>query len=133
MATRAIDTNVLVRLLVHNHSVQAQRAGRLLEAFQLVVLPTVMLETEWVLLSRYGVERLRISALLRSVIKFEGFVVIDRVRVVKALEAFAAGMDFADALHVCFTGDGEVFVTFDRDLVRLATKYIHHAGAELAS
>ena len=42
-------------------------------------------------------------------------------------------MDFADALHVCFAGDGETFVTFDRDLARRANKHIHPVSVELAS
>lgn len=133
MATRTIDTNVLIRLLVDDHSEQAALAGELASRFELIVLPTVLLETAWVLRSRYRVDRLRIVKLLRGVIDFERFIVIDKHRIAKALTAFAAGMDFADALHVCLAGDDEIFVTFDRDLVRHAQKHIHHASVELAS
>jgi predicted nucleic-acid-binding protein len=133
MATRTIDTNVLVRLLVDDHSAQARLAGNLATQFQLIVLPTVMLETEWVLRSRYRFDRARIVELLRRLVSFERFIVIEKHRVAKALKALESGMDFADALHACFMGDGDTFVTFDRDLVRRASKHIHNVSVELAS
>ena len=133
MAKRAIDTNVLVRLLVDDHSEHAVLAASLAARFQLIVLPSVILETEWVLRSRYRVGRSLVVELLRRIIDFDEFIVIDRPRVTLALDAFETGMDFADAMHVSFTADGEIFVTFDRDLVRLAQKHIEHASIELAS
>jgi len=63
-----IDTNVLVRLLVADDAVQTRRARVLIErALErddpiLVSLP-VIIETEWVLRSRYGFDK---PAILRS-------------------------------------------------------------------
>jgi len=133
MKTRTIDTNVLVRLLVDDHTEQAVLAVKLAECFQLVVLPTVILETEWVLRSRFHVERPKIIELLRYVTALERFLVIDKPRVIRAIDCFEKGMDFADAMHLCFVDEGETFVTFDRDLARLAKRHIDTVSVELAS
>jgi predicted nucleic-acid-binding protein len=132
MTARTIDTNVLVRLLVDDHSEQAAVAADLAKRFQLVVLPTVMLETEWVLRSRFSLARPRIVELLQSVIDFEGFVVIEGERIARAISGFANGMDFADAIHICFVTDGDTFTTFDRELVKLARRHIDTVTVELA-
>ncbi len=49
-----IDTNVLVRLATGDHAHQHARAQALFAAEPVRVLLTVVLETEWVLRSRYG-------------------------------------------------------------------------------
>ena len=132
MTTRTIDTNVLVRLLARDDSEQWKRAADLAMRFQLVVLPTVMLETEWVLRSQFRFDRQRIAELFRMLASSEAFVLIERERVTRALDGFEKGMDFADALHVFGMSEGETFVTFDRDLVRLAKRHIDTASVELA-
>lgn len=133
MKTRTIDTNVLVRLLVDDHSEQAVLAAKLAERFQLIALPTVMLEMEWVLRSRFHVERAKIVELLRRVTDFEVFQVVKRLQIRRAIDCLENGMDFADAMHVCFTTEGETFVTFDRDLARLSKRHINSVSVELAS
>ncbi|HEX5629403.1 MAG TPA: hypothetical protein VFX72_07510, partial [Usitatibacteraceae bacterium] len=50
----------------------------------------------------------------------------DRVAVLRAVEWFEAGMDFADALHVASKGPSADFVTFDRGLASSSRK----AGAK---
>jgi hypothetical protein len=40
--------------------------------------------------------------------------------VLTALDAFDAGLDLADALHVCRSGRATGFATFDRRLVKRA-------------
>lgn len=50
----ALDTNVVVRLLVDDHPQQTRRARRLLEARPVIILPTVLLESEWVLRGATG-------------------------------------------------------------------------------
>jgi len=41
-------------------------------------------------------------------------------------------LDFADAMHVCLKAEDSVFITFDRDLVKLAKKHLPEANVELA-
>src|SRR5207247_4794556 len=54
-----LDTNVLVRFLVRDHEVQFERARRLIKREvgaqeKVLISLLVLLETEWVLRSRYG-------------------------------------------------------------------------------
>jgi len=133
MKTRTIDTNILVRLLAQDNEEQWATAADLVSRFQLVVLSTVLMETEWVLRSRYGFDRQRIVELFRAILASENFILVERQRVVRTLDAFACGLDFADALHLSSLDAGETFITFDRDLVRLANKHIEDVSMELAS
>jgi predicted nucleic-acid-binding protein len=133
MTTRTVDTNVLVRLLVRDDSEQWAKVADIAKRFRFVVLPIVLLEIEWVLRSRFNLDRAYILHLLRALAASEGIVLVDRERVLRAIGAFAQGMDFADAMHVSFTADGATFLTFDRDLVRSAGTSIDHASVELAS
>jgi predicted nucleic-acid-binding protein len=57
-----LDTNVLVRFLVRDHEAQFERARRLIkrevDAQEKVLISLlVLLETEWVLRSRYGLQK----------------------------------------------------------------------------
>ncbi|WP_160009485.1 type II toxin-antitoxin system VapC family toxin [Rhizobium sp. 18055] len=133
MKTRTIDTNFLVRLLANDDSDQWATAAALSKSFHLIVLPTVILETEWVLRSKFKLQRSYILELFRGMLNSDAIIVAERERIARSLECFEAGMDFADALHISLTGDGETFVTFDRDLVKLAQKHINTVSVELAS
>jgi predicted nucleic-acid-binding protein len=133
MKTRTIDTNILVRLLARDDSAQWAQAAQLATTFRLIVLPTVLLETEWVLRSKLKLDRSKILALFWRVLGADTIVVVERERILKALDGFTAGMDFADALHVSLTAAGETFVTFDKGLVKLANKHINSVSVELAS
>lgn len=117
---RAVDTNVLVRILADNGSEQAKTARGLLSAGTLVVSATVLLETEWVLRSRFKLDRAVRSSLLEGLLKLRTVEVEGRSVVARAISAFAAGMDFADALHLAGSSDCDELVTFDRDFARRA-------------
>ena len=115
----AVDTNVLVRLLVTDDAVQLARARAALEA-GIWIASTVALETEWVLRSVYRLTPQQIAE------AFAGFAGIPTVRfehpdrLAEALAAVAQGMGFADALHRAAASECEAFVTFDEDLIRSA-------------
>lgn len=117
---RAVDTNVLVRILADNGSEQAKAARELLLEGTLVVSSTVLLETEWVLRSRFKLDREVRSGLLGGLLKLGTVEVEGRSVVQRALSGFAAGMDFADALHLAGSGECDELVTFDRDFARRA-------------
>jgi predicted nucleic-acid-binding protein len=99
-----IDTNVLVRYLVHDDEVQFEKASRLIKRevsageAVFVSLP-VLLETEWVLRSRYNIKKPEIidafSALLDATeIQFE-----DEPAIEESLQFWKDGAaDFADCL-----------------------------------
>ena len=47
---------------------------------------------------------------------------LDPVLTQQALDAYHAGLDFADALHAAQRREGATFATFDEQLVRRAPK-----------
>jgi len=69
-----LDTNVVVRLVVTDDAGQTRRARRLIEQSLsrdepvLISLP-VLLETEWVLRSRYGFDREAVLGIFRSLLE----------------------------------------------------------------
>lgn len=69
-----IDTNVLVRLLVADDAVQTRRAQQLVEDVQrdngvVLISLLVMIETEWVLRSRYELDKTTTLAVLRRLLE----------------------------------------------------------------
>jgi predicted nucleic acid-binding protein len=86
---------------------------------QIIVLPRVLLETEWVLWSRYGYSATQFLAFAEwltgnPVVTFELPGIVDQ-----ALELHRGGFDFADALHLAAAGN-RPFATFDNALLRFA-------------
>ena len=118
----AVDTNVLVRLVVADHAAQAARAAAVFRSGPVFIAKSVLLEAEWVL--RYGYE-LGADAILRSwraVLGLENVAVEDPKSVTGALRLFERGLDFADALHIASSAQAERFVTFDARLVKRARR-----------
>lgn len=114
----AIDTNVLVRFLTGDDPAQAAvAADRIMQGF--ILLPTVLVETEWVLRASYRWPRERIAAALRDVIDLpEAFGQPATINWV--IDRFAAGADFADMMHVSMAAEADLFLTFDRRIEQIA-------------
>jgi predicted nucleic-acid-binding protein len=117
----ALDTNVLVRLLVDDDPAQAEQAAALIDASAACFVPiTVVLELEWVLRGAY---RLPCETVISA---FEGLLAIRHLHleqeelVRRALEWHRQGMDFADALHLARTEGCGALISFDRHLARVA-------------
>jgi predicted nucleic-acid-binding protein len=108
----AIDTNILVRFLTGDDPAQAAVAsGRMSQAF--IILPTVLVETEWVLRASYRWPRELIVAAFRDVIDLPEAVGLP-VGIDWVLDRFAAGAGFADMMHLSMAADADIFLTFDR-------------------
>ena len=116
----AIDTNVLVRLVIDDHPQQAKAARTLLETKEVFVSSTVLLEAEWVLRNGYGLSRPTVVGALKAICGLSGVTLAEPDRVASALAWGAAGMDFADALHLAGADACEAFATFDRKLAKAA-------------
>lgn len=116
---RAIDTNILVRYLVRDDVVQAGQAEAILSTACFLPL-TVLLETVWLLASRYSLSRSQIAQALQEVLKLSSVATQDDAVVAWAIERFGAGADFADMIHLLSAHSASSFVTFDRKLARLA-------------
>ena len=120
---KALDTNVLVRALVHDGSKQCAIALGLLEEAQLHVPLTVVLETEWVLRAHFELDRKTVNRLMISYLSRDNIEVENRATVEAAVMAHQSGWDFADALHVFGNSAADEFLTFDRKLVNFAAKH----------
>jgi predicted nucleic-acid-binding protein len=121
-----------VRLLVRDDSEQWTARARLVADHRIVVLPTVLLETAWVLRSRFQFAREQMVALFRQMASTQAVILVERESVLKALDAFSNGMDFADAMHLYLMNTGDTVITFDRDLVRFANTHLNSVSVELA-
>lgn len=116
----ALDTNIVVRLLVADDAGQTGRARRLLESEDCFLSKTVLLETDWVLRSRYGRSPAEVATALDALTRLERIRMEDEAGVRQAFAWAAAGMGFADALHLASAPAGASFATFDQALARLA-------------
>lgn len=110
---KAIDTNVLVRVLTRDDAAQAAVAAAEMRDGPIYVPATVLLETEWVLRHAYKFNREQVGSALRGVVSLAGATIDDEAAVRMALRWYEAGMDLADALHVARSERAEEFVTFD--------------------
>ena len=117
---RAVDTNVVVRLLIADNPLQTTAAEKLVAEHEVLVPVTVILETEWVMRSGYAFNPMEIAAGLRRLGGLPGVTVEQSGEVARALEWLEQGMDFADALHLARTTHCDAFVTFDRKFANRA-------------
>jgi predicted nucleic-acid-binding protein len=116
----AIDTNVVVRYLTDDHSRQSAKAKAIIEGEDVFVATTVLLETEWVLCSVYGLPADRV---VNRLMAFAGLAHVTLEKPAQAAQALAwaqQGIDLADALHLAGAEGCEAFVTFDREFARRA-------------
>jgi predicted nucleic acid-binding protein len=118
----AIDTNVVVRFLTGDHPEQSATALALIEREDVFVTSTVLMETEWVLRSAYGLDKDRVIQTLTQFAGLPRLVLDEPARVATALAWAAEGMDFADALHLAAAENCDAFLSFDRRRVKAAAK-----------
>ena len=117
---RAIDTNIVVRYLTGDEPAQAARARAVVAAGQVFVGATVLLESEWVLRSVYGLAGTEVAAALRAFAGLREVTVENPVLLAEALDRAEQGMDFADALHLGAAARCEAMLTFDRRFIQAA-------------
>lgn len=117
-----LDTNVVIRLLVGDDPQQTRAAESLVAAEPCTVSMSVLMECEWVLRACYALRLPDIEASLREFLNLENISPADSVLAQRVLDAYATGLDFADALHAAQCPDSERFMTFDKVLVLSAGK-----------
>ena len=124
----AVDTNVLVRLLMRDDAAQFASAQRLIRSGQgsgesLFVPVTVALELEWVLRSRFGLDKPAVlrtfSQLLSTVeLRFDAAAAVEW-----ALRKYKeAATDFSDCLHAALASyaDEQPLWTFDKAAAKVS-------------
>jgi predicted nucleic acid-binding protein len=114
------DTNVLVTFLARKRDPGYPAAVAAFAGETIVVTSTVLLETEWVLRSAFGLPKADIAEKLARLVSLPNVELEPDDKLKRALGWAGQGMDAADALHLAFTPDGCRFVTFDRALARAA-------------
>lgn len=118
----AVDTNVLVRLLVEDDPKQAAAARRLFERQPVWIAKTVLLEAAWVLRSAYHFDDQTVREALTKVVALHNVHAEDESAIANALGLTSQGLDFADALHLAGRPPGALFVSFDRSFIKRAKR-----------
>lgn len=114
----AVDTNVVVRLLVNDDAHQAEQARELFESDAVWIGVTVLLEAIWVLEAVYELGTAEVVAALRGLLGLPNVRAEDASAVAAALDAASKGLELADALHLLRTPDDMEFVSLDHGLVK---------------
>jgi predicted nucleic-acid-binding protein len=120
----AVDTNVLVRVIVKDNQQQTQAAAKILREAEIVAISLPCLcEVAWVLRRVYSFASQDIATAIETLLRPRN-VVIDRPAVEAGLAVLRAGGDFADAV-IAYEGEkmgGEQFISFDKKAVALLQK-----------
>ena len=116
----ALDTNIVVRLILNDDPDQTARARRLLAHGDVFLPLSVVLETGWVLSRRAGVSREDTVRALQAFLGVSGVVAEEPTRVRRALRLSAAGLDLGDAMHLCSSQACDSLASFDRRFARRA-------------
>jgi predicted nucleic-acid-binding protein len=113
---RALDTNVVTRLLTNDDPEQARIAQSIVEE-DFALTATVLIELECVLRSYYRWSRAMRVAGLRML--------LDLPRIVEvpplarwAVDRLEGGADFADMMHIVSAQGVDRFATFDQGITR---------------
>ncbi|MFT3790566.1 MAG: PIN domain-containing protein [Rudaea sp.] len=120
----ALDTNVLVRILVDDadapHQVAATRA-RIAAEDAVVVSQSVFLETMWVLERSYGIARRSVCEIAQALLDHPKYRIADHALLADALAILrGAPIGFGDALALAHArANGATLLSFDRKLTRL--------------
>jgi predicted nucleic-acid-binding protein len=118
----AVDTNVLVRLITKDHPAQVARASRLFQKERIWLAKTVLLEMDWVLRSLYGFSALDVGGAIGKLAGLPNVDLEDPSAVAQALLWLAAGVDFADGIHLASRGEANSFATFDEKFAKRTAK-----------
>jgi predicted nucleic acid-binding protein len=119
-AMLAIDTSIVVRYLTADHPEQSPKAKALINSQDVFVCTTVLLETEWVLRSVYGLAPADIVKALAAFAGLPRVTLEDAALAATALSWTLKGMDFADALHLAKAQGCNGFASFDLRLAKAA-------------
>jgi predicted nucleic-acid-binding protein len=112
---KSVDTNVLARYVIGDDPAQAALATEILRQ-PCFISHTVLLETAWLLASRYRVARADLADTLLDLVHLPRVSVSDLALVEWAIARFAAGGDFADMLHIAGSGGADAFVSLEKRL-----------------
>lgn len=122
--TVSIDTNVLVRFLVSDGEAveQCQAAKQLFREHTVFLTESVLLEAEWVLRTVYSIARSDLCEAFQKLLRLKQVSLSEKTLVLRVLEYYEEGFDFADALHL-LRSQGHEMKTFDQAFSKKAWKH----------
>ena len=127
----ALDTNILVRMLVEDDPDQAEKVQKTIrwaekQAVKLLVLSEVTIETVWVLESVYQCTREEIVRFLKKIIDTDTFVFPDFSVIMNAIDFYKTKGDFADFIIVgqSRVQQAEQMLSFDKKLQKRFPEYV---------
>ena len=115
----AFDTNLLVRAVVADEPAQVAIVRDLIMQDIVFISRTVLLETEWVLRTVYKKSRTDMLEFFRALLEIDNTEIENSNAVGQALDWYALGADFADAMHLAVCGSA-VMHTFDKGFCKTA-------------
>jgi predicted nucleic-acid-binding protein len=118
----AIDTNLLLRLILNDDARQTAASLRALQSgVPVVLLNTVLQETAWVLESVYDKQRNDIADVLSDIATIPTMI-LEAPEIAQAVDWYRSGMDIADAIHLASAVAHQCgkMLTFDKDFVKQA-------------
>jgi predicted nucleic acid-binding protein len=120
-----IDTNVIIRFLVGDHKEHLDIATTLFEAVarrekEIIILDTVLMETLFVMVKFYGLDKEEVVSDLKAIIALDGVINSDKMILFEALSLHVnKNIDFVDALICAKCAlQGHEKISFDADVKR---------------
>ena len=113
----AVDTNVIVRLLTQDDETQYRKSLELFTKNEIMVLNTVILETEWVLRFAYNFDSTAVSKAFTKLFGLPNIHISNPDFVAQAIKWHSSGMDFSDAFHLAQCENINRFFTFDNKFI----------------
>ena len=127
----ALDTNVLVRMLIEDDEKQANKVKKLIESVekksqQIIILNEVLIETVWVLESVYECTREEIYRFLETLMSTSVFIFSEPQVMRNAIYHFKRGGDFADLVIVmqALYHHARKMFSFDKKLQKSFPDYV---------
>lgn len=109
----AVDTNVVIRLLVQDDRQQYDKSLKLFQEQDIFIPDTVILEAEWVLRFAYQFQPDEICAAFRKLFGLPNVQLANANLVVQVLQWHEYGLDFADALYLAQNQNCSTLYTSD--------------------
>lgn len=116
----AIDTNIIVRLLVNDDTAQYKKAHNLFSKHEIFIADTVILEAEWVLRFAYNFNVNQIANAFTKIFGLPNVHINHPSLVAQAITWHIQGLDFADAFHLTNSQQCKTFFTFDKKMIKTA-------------
>ncbi len=118
----AIDTNVLVTFLARRQDPDFPAVAARFVNDEIIIIPTVLLETEWVMRSIYRHDARTVIDSFERLGEMPNVLFDPADEIDAALSYAKLGLDFADAVHLALAQKAAVFLTLDRAFARRAAR-----------